>query len=165
MEPRASRVTRATPSEAAPDSDAAGGEANRRLIEDYVDRVWAQRDLDALVDLLDPAYRRHVSPIIEPLDATGQRQRLGAMQAAFPDVSLELREILVQGDLVAFRSIMRGTHQGAFRGLPPTGKPFEVHLVDIVRIGGGRLVEHWGGPDMLDLLTQLGATVEPGPID
>jgi hypothetical protein len=42
---------------------------------------------------------------------------------------------------------------------------FEVHLVDIVRVRDGRITEHWGGPDMLDLLTQLGATVEPRPQD
>jgi predicted ester cyclase len=137
----------------------------RALVLEYLDRVWGQKDLDALDALLDPGYRRHISPILEPLSIAGQRARLGAMQAAFPDASIELGEFVAEGDLVAFQSIMRGSHLGKFRGLPPTGRTFEVHLVDLVRVGGGRLLEHWGGPDMLDLLTQLGVTVEPGPIE
>jgi predicted ester cyclase len=137
----------------------------RRLVLSYLDRVWGERDLAALDELLDPEYRRHVSPILEPLTIEGQRGRLAAMQAAFPDVTLEVGDVAVEGDLVAFRSVMRGSHRAAFRGLPPTGRQFTVHLVDMVRVRGGRLVEHWGGPDLLDLLTQLGATVEPGPIE
>jgi predicted ester cyclase len=58
---------------------------------------------------------------------------------------------------------MTGTHEGPFRGLEPTGRRFKVTLVDIVRVRDGRFLEHWGGPDMLDLLTQLGAQA-PGPL-
>jgi predicted ester cyclase len=146
----------------------AGGSAQesaRALVQTYLERVWGQKDLAALDELLDPGYWRHVSALLEPLTIEGQRARLGAMQAAFPDVSIELGEVVAEGDLVAFQSVMRGTHLGQFRGLPPTGRSFVVHLVDLVRVRDGRLQEHWGGPDMLDLLTQLGATVEPGPIE
>jgi steroid delta-isomerase-like uncharacterized protein len=136
----------------------------RALVLEYLDRVWGQRDLDALDELLASDYRRHVSPILEPLGVDGQRSRLATMQAAFPDAAIELGEVVAAGDVVAFQSIMRGTHRAAIRGLPPTGRAFSVHLVDLVRVRDGKLIEHWGGPDMLDLLTQLGATVEPGPI-
>ena len=141
------------------------GTSARELVIAYLERVWARRDLAALDDLLDPSYRRHVSPLLEPLSIDGQRARLGAMQSAFPDVSIELGELVADGDLVAFQSVMRGTHRGQFRGLPPTGRSFAVHLVDLVRVRDGRLVEHWGGPDLLDLVTQLGASVEPGAIE
>jgi len=137
----------------------------RAVVVAYLDRVWGQRDLAALHELLDPEYRRHISPTVEPLTIEGQRARLGAMQAAFPDASIELGTFVVDGDIVAFQSVMRGTHRGAIRGLPPTGRRFTVHLVDMVRLRDGRLLEHWGGPDMLDLLTQLGATVQPAPAE
>jgi predicted ester cyclase len=137
----------------------------RDLLVAYLDRVWGKHDLTALGELLDPQYRRHISPLLEPLTIEGQRGRLAAMQQAFPDAGVELGEVVVEGDLVAFQSVMRGTHRAQFRGLPATNRPFAVHLVDIVRIRDGKLIEHWGGPDLLDLLTQLGATVEPGPID
>jgi predicted ester cyclase len=139
--------------------------AARRLVATYLERAWGARDLAALDELVDPGYRRHVSALLEPLTIEGQRSRLRAMQAAFPDASIELGEVVAADDLVAFQSIMRGTHLGQFRGLPPTGRPFVVHLVDLVRVREGRLLEHWGGPDMLDLVTQLGATLQPAPAE
>ena len=54
---------------------------------------------------------------------------------------------------------MPGTHRGAFRGVAPTGAAVEIGVVDVVRVEGGRLAEHWGGPDLLDALRQLGVTL------
>ena len=57
---------------------------------------------------------------------------------------------------------MRGTHQGAFLGLTPTGRSVTVSLVDVMRVENGQLVEHWGGPDLLNLAQQLGAVISIG---
>jgi predicted ester cyclase len=46
-------------------------------------------------------------------------------------------------------------------GIPPTGRTVEVTLVGIVRVEDGRFAEQWGGPDMLDLVRQLGGTIRP----
>jgi predicted ester cyclase len=135
-------------------------EVYRALVTEYLHKIWNERDLDALNDLLTPDYRRHTSPMAEPLTVDGQRLRIESMQVAFPDLALELHQTVVEGDLVAFHSTMRGTHLGDFRGLAPTGRAFEVDLIDLMRIRAGRIAEHWGGPDWLDLLIQLGATFE-----
>ena len=66
--------------------------------------------------------------------------RLAAMQKAFPDASVELGDVIVEGDLVAFRSILRGTHRAAFRDLAPAGRTFAVHLVDLVRVRASRIL-------------------------
>jgi predicted ester cyclase len=42
---------------------------------------------------------------------------------------------------------MRGTHRGAFQGIAPTGKRVEVRAIDMFRISGGKIVEHWGHAD------------------
>jgi predicted ester cyclase len=54
---------------------------------------------------------------------------------------------------------MYGTHQGMFQGIQPTGKTINVTLIDIIRVEHGKFMEHWGGPDLFDLLKQLGATL------
>jgi predicted ester cyclase len=51
---------------------------------------------------------------------------------------------------------MQGTHQGVFQGIQPTGKTITVSLIDIIRVEHGKFIEHWGGPDLFDLLKQLG---------
>ena len=64
-----------------------------------------------------------------------------------------------EGDRIAFRSTMRGTHRGEFLGIPPTGIQVTVGLLDVIRIENGKFVEQWGGPDLLDLVQQLGAEI------
>jgi len=137
--------------------------ANEARLRQYLDEVWGRRALDALDRFLSPDYRRHTSPKQRQLDRDGQHQRLGMLWSAFLDANLTVEAVIADGDLVAFRSRSRGTHRGAFAGFPATGRPVEVHLVDLVRFAGGKIAEQWGGPDFLDLYGQIGATLVPGP--
>ena len=119
----------------------------------------ASGSLAALDDYLAADYQRYVSPTAPPLSLEGQNQRLAGFRAAFPDIKLTLEDVFAEDDHVVFRSTMRGTNEGGVQGIPPTGARVTVALLDMVRIRDGRIVEQWGGPDVLDLLRQLGATV------
>ena len=134
-------------------------DADKALLRRYIEDVWHRANVAALDDYLAADYRRHVSPTAPPLSLDGQKQRLAGFRAAFPDIQLTLEDVLVEDDRVVFRSTMRGTHKGEFQGIPPTGARVTVALFDTIRIQDGRIVEQWGGPDVLDLLRQLGATV------
>jgi predicted ester cyclase len=68
-------------------------------------------------------------------------------RAGFPDLSITVEDVMAEGDLVAARVVMRGTHQGEFQGLAPTGKRVEVKAIDMFRISNGKIVEHWGHAD------------------
>ena len=138
-------------------------EENKSLVRRYLDEVWQERNIAALDEFLAPNYRRYLSPTAGPLTPEGQRQRITGFRAAFPDLHLTLEDIFADGDRVAFRSTIRGAHQGVFQGLAPTGKQVTVSLLDVVRIENGRFAEHWGGPDLWDLLRQIGAEVSIGP--
>jgi predicted ester cyclase len=63
---------------------------------------------------------------------------------------------VAEGDIVATWFIMRGTHLGAFGGVPATGKPITLRGVNVQRIRNGRIVEHWGGTNSLEALLELG---------
>jgi predicted ester cyclase len=128
---------------------------NIELLRRYFDEVWKREDPTALPTFLHERYRRHTSPDATPLDATEQLERLRGFRAGFPDITIDLEEVLADNDHVAFRSTMRGTHRGEFLGVQPTGRRVTVGLVDMMRIEDGRIIEQWGGPDMLDLLRQL----------
>ena len=134
-------------------------EANKVLLRRYIEDVWHQGNLAALDTYLAADYRRHVSPTAPPLTRDGQKQRLAGFRSAFPDIALTLEDVLAEGDRVVFRSTIRGTHKGAFQGIAPTATRVTVALLDMVRIQDGRIVEQWGGPDLFDLLRQLGATI------
>jgi predicted ester cyclase len=59
------------------------------------------------------------------------------------------------------RITMKGTHKGTFMNMPPSGKQVSVKGIDIVRISGGKAVEHWGLFDSLTMMQQVGAIPTP----
>jgi len=65
--------------------------------------------------------------------------------------------MVAEGDKVAARFTMRGTHRGTFIGVPATGKTIAVQAMNIYSLSGGQFVEEHGQPDMLGLLQQIGA--------
>lgn len=128
------------------------------LLRRYIDAVWTQHDPTAVEEFLAPTYRRHLTPM-RRLDLAGQIERLETFWAAFPDAELTVEQVVAAGGFVAFRSTLRGTHLGPFLGIAPTGREVTVALLDLLRVEGGRFVEQWGGPDVFDLVHQLGAEV------
>lgn len=126
-----------------------------QILQAYLQRAWGELDPAGAAEFLHPAYRRHVSPHFDPIDRRGQVQRIAALQAAFAEITLTLHDVIAQGDRFAFRSSLQGVHAGAFAGIEPTGRRVVVSLLDIMRIQDGLIAEHWGGPDMHDLMWQL----------
>jgi steroid delta-isomerase-like uncharacterized protein len=98
-----------------------------------------------------------------PTDKEGVRQFFVMFRAAFPDMRMEAREVLGDGDLVSARFVFTGTHEGEFMGLPATGKRVEVEGFDMVRLRDGQVTEHWGVMDAMALMQQLGAIPEQAP--
>ena len=80
-----------------------------------------------------------------------------AYVVAFPDLRMEVLDLLASGDKTVARVKATGTQEGEFMGLPPSGRAVEVQLIDIMRFEDGLVVEHWGVMDMLSMLQQLGA--------
>jgi predicted ester cyclase len=67
------------------------------------------------------------------------------------------------GDTVWSLNRARGVNTGSVLGFPPTGKSFEIDVMDVVRFEDGKMVEHWGVPDQLGMLMQLGLMQRPQP--
>ena len=131
---------------------------NKALLSRYIKEVWVDADVDGVRRYLSPEFKRHLSPRVEPLGIKAQIERLVGFRRAFPDVTIVVDDVVAEGDRIAFRSTMTGTHLGDFAGIPPTGSRITVSLVDIIRIEHGVFVEQLGGPDMSDLIGQLRVT-------
>jgi steroid delta-isomerase-like uncharacterized protein len=87
----------------------------------------------------------------------GYMNVLGMMRSGFSDVQWSLEETIAEGDRIAARFTMRGTHDGTFFGVPATGRKVEVRAMNFYRTAGGKFVEEYGQPDLLGLLQQIGA--------
>jgi deazaflavin-dependent oxidoreductase (nitroreductase family) len=107
-------------------------------------------------ELLAPTYVLHLpgSPPISGIEQA--KQLMAAYTSAFPDLQLTTEDVVAEGDKVAIRNTWRGTHQGAFQGLLPTGKHVMFTGSDFFRFRGGKIAEQWADLDALGLLQQLG---------
>lgn len=148
--------------------DAAGAvktkeDANRDLVTRYVAQVINAHNPDALDAMVSPDYKRYPSATTT-LNLEVAKQRLAGLFAAFPDAHVTIEDMIADGDLVAYRSTTVGTHQGAFLGIPPTGKQGTIAEFIIMRTENGKIAEHWGGPDTFSLLQQIGAVISAAPI-
>jgi hypothetical protein len=85
-----------------------------------------------------------------------------AILEAFPDARVTTEELVVDGDMLAWRFRFAGTHRGTFGGVPATGKPFDIPGMTMLRFGESRCVERWFVADFLTLLMQIGAVPPPG---
>lgn len=84
------------------------------------------------------------------------KQHLPSLRNAFPDLSAELTQQLVDGDRVATLLILRGTNDGPLFGFPPTGKPVRFQNLSICRVESGRIVQYNSESGWLPALRQLG---------
>jgi steroid delta-isomerase-like uncharacterized protein len=91
-------------------------------------------------------------------DFAGLKDFVTQVRSAFPDIETTAEDILVEGDRLAVRSTIRGTHKGDFMGIPASGKKVEVSIYDFVRFENDQAAEHWGTIDSAALMEQIGAT-------
>jgi steroid delta-isomerase-like uncharacterized protein len=132
-------------------------EANKAVMQRFTEFInTGNKKLAA--ELISPDAIFHVPGAPEPLRGPdGYLAVIGMMRSGFPDIQWTLEEMIAEGDRVAARFIMRGTHRGSFFGVPPTGSAIEVQAMNFYRLSGGQLVEERGQPDLLGLLQQIGA--------
>lgn len=128
-------------------------EENKALIRRGFEIVSAH-DLASFEAFIAPNYVNYAFP--DARGPEGMRQMLGMFFMGFPDMRVEVEDIVAEGDKVATRGYFTGTHNGDFMGIPATGKPIRVTYSDIWRIEDGKGVENWVQMDMLGLMQQLG---------
>ena len=128
------------------DADRAETEAvGKALVRRLIDEVMNHGDLAVLDELHTPAM------------AHAAARWIGPFREAFPDVRMEIVQLVAEGETVVARFRCSGTHLGAWRGHPPTGRRFErVDEVYFFTITGERISAAWGLEDTARRLRQLG---------
>jgi predicted ester cyclase len=124
----------------------------------FVDEVWNARNYEAAADLYGESY---VTPFgTGPLARTEPIRRY---HEAFPDLQIDVEELIVAGDTVVMRAAFRGTDAGGYLGRAPTGRAVDEWVVTIMHFEGDKVVREWIGADKLGLFIQLGVLDDPWP--
>ena len=137
-------------------------EENKALMRRLYDEVVNAGRLELIDELLAPDLIEHEEFPGLSTGREGVRQFFTMMRTAFPDLKMTADDLIAEGDKVAARITMSGTHRGEFMGIAPTGKTVSVSSIDIVRFAGGKAAEHWGVTDTAAMMEQLGALPPPG---
>lgn len=130
---------------------------NASTIASAVDRLNAGDVEGYMSRLYAPHCRFHGFPDAFTPDRDGIAAFFRALVAAVPDARITPRDLFADGDRVAIRFALTGTHQGELFGAPGTGGALDVEGITVLAFENGLVVERWNRLDDIGLLTQLGA--------
>jgi steroid delta-isomerase-like uncharacterized protein len=130
---------------------------NKAVARRYFEEVWNQQKPAVLDQIFAKGAIDHdpANPSL-PVGPDGQKQLFTKYNAAFPDSRFTVDAIIAEGNLLAVRWSVRGTHQGTLEGLAATKKQVNLTGTTTMRIVSGKIAEMWNNWDALGLLQQLG---------
>ena len=124
--------------------------------------VWEEGNIDLVDELLAPDYINHTpaSPD-QPTGPEGVKGVVAMFRSAIPDLRVVVEDMIAEGDKVAVRYTLEGTHEGELFGVPPTGQRLSIKSISVERVSDGKIREHWRITDGLDMMQQLGVISMP----
>lgn len=131
-------------------------DTNKRIIARFNAEFMAGGDESVFDETVSPQLVNHSAQGGAPATAEGARFFFTkVLRPAFPDLQVTVHDQIAEGPTVVTRKSYTGTHQGEFIGVAATGRKVEFTVIDIIRLEGGKYVEHWAVPDLFDLHRQL----------
>lgn len=129
-------------------------EVVRRLATTFND---SQRRESSYFDFYDDSLTFHDFPPNQPANKEGFRQFIYLLWKAFPDITITFDDIIIEGNKVACRYNLSGTHKGEFLDILPTNKQFTVKGMTIFSFRDAKVIERWNLVDMKSMTEQLGS--------
>lgn len=133
-------------------------EQNELVARRIGDELFNQGNLSVADELIAPNAVDHNEP-----QGTDCREHFKSvvtmLRSAFPDLHLHVEDVVAGEEKMASRITMTGTHSGpgAFFGIPPSGKRFQIQQMRFARFANGQMTDSWAVIDMLAWMQQLGA--------
>ncbi len=132
-------------------------EDNKALVRACFENASAGR-FEALERIVAPHYIVHPDGA---RGADGLSESVERYREALSDLTVTIDQQFTEGDFVATRYRIQGTHDGQLMGMPATGREVEFSGITISHCEGGRIVEEWELVDTMGLLAQVGALPQP----
>lgn len=136
-------------------------EQNKKLSNLINEDIISQGNLSLADAIISPDYVDHNAPPGIPSGIPGFKQGVELYRTAFPDLKINVEDMIAEGDEVVTRWTATGTHIGELMGIPPTGKKVLVTGISIDRCVNGKVLEHWDVFDQLGMMQQLGVIPSP----
>jgi serine phosphatase RsbU (regulator of sigma subunit) len=130
-------------------------EQNKASFRRYLEEAWNQSNLEVVDEIFDRYISHQPDGSVLERGPEDVKRFVGEFRSAFPDLRMSSEEQIAEGDKVVSHGTIRGTHQGEFRGMAPTGQETEIKGMAIFRFSSeGKVVESWDSYDQLSLMRQ-----------
>lgn len=133
----------------------------REIVRTMIEQVYGAGKVELIPQLVNDDYVEH-DPLMGRIDRSGLESEVRQWRTAFPDLRMEVLEIIAAGDVVSVRWRGTGTNRGALAGMPATNKKSSVEGITMVRLRSGKASEAWVQYDALGMMRQLGLAPEMG---
>jgi steroid delta-isomerase-like uncharacterized protein len=130
-------------------------EQNKEIVRAFLDELFNKQRLELIDEFLASDYALYHPGATAPLDRAAFPEFVGGFPAGFSNFRIELESIIAEGDEVATRFVLSGTHKGEFMGVQPTGKKVELAGEAFYRLRDGKIVEDRPLIDWAQMLEQL----------
>lgn len=128
----------------------------------FFEEVWNARRLDVVdeiiaSDCITHQLRSTDGPMAsEPRGPQALKEHILSWLTAFPDLRWEIDLVVTEAERVVTWAVARGTHQGSWLGIGPTGRQVAIRCVVLHRVADGRIMEDWVVTEALGVFQQLG---------
>ena len=134
-------------------------EQNKAIVLRFNREVIEQGSEAAFRELMDPAFvNRTAAPGVSPGPDGMLFMFERVLRPALRDIRVEVHDQIAEGDKVVTRKTIHGTHGGEIFGIPATNRPVAIEVTDIVRVQGGKYIEHWGANNLPSVVAELRGT-------
>jgi predicted ester cyclase len=131
-------------------------EQNKAIVLRFNKEFIEKGDVQVFHEIIAPHFINHSAPPGTPKGPEGVLYFFNeVLRPAFPNLSVEIFDILAEDDKVVTYKTFHGTHEGNFMGVPPSHLKVEIDVIDIVRLSNGKVTEHWNVMDLESVLERL----------
>lgn len=130
-------------------------EKNKVIYRRFIQEIFNEGRLDRLSELVSSTYILQDAPKGTPSGQEAIKQIVTMFRTAFPDLKITIERLIGEGEMLAAKSVMQGTHQQTIFGIAGTGRVINMSSLTMVRITDGKLQESWVRNDLLGLMNQL----------
>ena len=131
-------------------------EQNKKIIQRLFNEGMNEKKFQIFDEIISDKFVNHGIPNA-PTGPNGFKAIVQQFLSAFPDMEVNVTEIIAEGETVATRGYLAGTHNGEFMGVNASGKKVRIDYVDFWKLNNGKCIENWVQMDVAGVMQQIGS--------
>lgn len=130
-------------------------EKNKEVVIKFNKEFFESGNTEITKELLTDTFVNHTAPPNAPKDASVMIAFITAFHKGFSDISVQIDEVIGEGDKVSLRKTIMATHTGEFMEHKPAGKKVELNVIEIDILKDGKITDHWSRNDFMQVVQDL----------